>query len=108
VSSSEYEYHQFHMAIFKRNNEPPYFCFFCGNVVVSLNIHHVNGDHSDNRPENLAAVHRGCHTSFHKTGTVLSPETRRKIGESMKGKPWSPARRAAHEARIERIKNGKK
>lgn len=28
-------------------------------------IHHVNGDHSDNDPSNLAPSHNACHAAFH-------------------------------------------
>ena len=31
-------------------------------------VHHVNGDISDNRPENLQVVSRGEHTALHQTG----------------------------------------
>lgn len=34
-------------------------------------IHHKNGDHTDNRPENLAASHWSCHSSYHARATGL-------------------------------------
>ena len=38
-------------------------------------IHHIDGDHTNNDPANLAAAHVFCHTSYHATGRVMSMES---------------------------------
>lgn len=45
-------------------------CYFCKKPLVTadifkMTIHHINGDHEDNSPENLALSHERCHRSFH-------------------------------------------
>jgi len=53
-------------------------------------IHHINGDHNDNRPENLQRMTRAEHTSLHQKGVSRpspmegrnhSEDTKKKIGE---------------------------
>ena len=45
-------------------------------------IHHLNGDKSDNRIENLCVMLHGAHTVFHHTGAKRSVETKKKISEA--------------------------
>jgi len=43
-------------------------CYFCDGKfenVLKITVHHVNGDHSDNRKENLSLAHEKCHRSYH-------------------------------------------
>lgn len=103
-----------HVKVFLANNIEPFTCGFCDGEVIKteLLVHHQDENHDNNDPVNLVAMHRGCHTSHHKRGTVYpehvrnsmavshfgnspSEETRAKISAALKGKPWSEARRAA-------------
>ena len=55
-------------------------------VPVPLNccIHHLNGNKSDNRIQNLCMMQHTAHTVFHHTGSKRSAETRKKISERKK------------------------
>ena len=44
-------------------------------------IHHLNGNKSDNRIENLCLMSFGAHTTFHHLGKRHSEETKQKIRE---------------------------
>lgn len=99
------------------NGLGPWPCHGCGKPVAieAFVVHHLDDDHTNNDPENLAAMHRPCHIRHHRTGTKKSAEHRRKMGEARRGKPlteehrrkvgdalrkpWSAARRAAHDRR---------
>lgn len=71
-------------------------CARCGETENIL-IHHKNGNHRDNRPENLEKLCARCHViDEHKagfkighepwnTGKKLTEEHKRKIGEGCKG-----------------------
>ena len=60
---------------FAYNGPGPWPCDFCKKEVlaVDLDIHHRDGDHSNDNPENLVAAHRSCHASHHSSGRK-SPE----------------------------------
>ena len=77
-------------------------------------IHHINGDKTDNRIQNLQCVESRAHTSFHSRGKKKSKETRAKLSESKKGfrhseetkqklsrykqgRKWTPNQRKAYE-----------
>lgn len=43
-------------------------CVLCGFIPVhacQLDVHHINGDHADNRPENLTTLCANCHRLAH-------------------------------------------
>lgn len=45
-------------------------CFFCEDSlldadILKITVHHINGDHEDNRGENLALSHECCHRGYH-------------------------------------------
>lgn len=46
----------------------PFDCYFCDTEITSsrIDIHHEDGDHSNNDVTNLKPAHRGCHTRHHK------------------------------------------
>lgn len=47
-------------------------------------VHHLNGDKSDNRIENLCLMLTTAHTKHHNTGRKVAVETRRKISKKQK------------------------
>ena len=50
-------------------------------VPMNCCIHHLNGDKTDNRIENLCMMSRSAHTVFHHTGAKRTEETKKKISE---------------------------
>lgn len=73
--------HIYHKIFFSVHGEGPHICYFCGEVVPArwtgyiflklekkIAIHHKDGDHFNNDPDNLAMSHGGCHTSHHRKG----------------------------------------
>jgi len=67
-----------YLTVFYAYNGPgPYRCFFCAGEVLawwedsdkktSLTVHHKDGSHDNDVPENLAASHASCHSSHHAT-----------------------------------------
>lgn len=52
---------------FAYNGVGPYACAFCDEQVDFdvVTVHHLDHDHTNDDPENLAAAHKGCHNSHH-------------------------------------------
>ena len=95
---------------FEAYGDGPHDCVFCGAMVEGdLNVHHEDGDKSNNVPENLKPSHRSCHSRFHNYGNehtkgrrqsrehraktslrhrgkVVTPETREKLRVAMLGR----------------------
>ena len=59
--------------------------FYGKPVPKGYSIHHINGDKTDNRIQNLQCVNSKLHTKFHSKGKEKSEETKRRISESKKG-----------------------
>jgi hypothetical protein len=88
-------------------------CYFCGKPIIeksgkktdSLAIHHLDGNHDNDIPENRAECHYGCHSKYHSLTedgqkrweavlkirhSFTSEETKLKLSKAMKGKSWHP------------------
>ena len=46
-------------------------CFICGRNFQDLDIHHINGDHSDDRNANRIKICSGCHHYIHQGGRYI-------------------------------------
>lgn len=72
----------------------PWPCYFCGELVQPWEedqdtktrecVHHIDGDHSNDSPKNLAAAHWSCHSSFHN-----GSDAGRKMQSDWKYEWWS-------------------
>ncbi len=97
---------QIHREVFfAHNGVGPYICYGCTGILVfdeEFPIHHKDGNHENNDPENLEPMHTGCHIRLHKTGRIVSQETRDKIGAKAKGRTVSTTHRAAISAALRR------
>ena len=77
-------------------------------------IHHINGDKTDNRIQNLQCVERKTHSRFHNKGRRHSEKSKKQISESKKGynhteetkqklskwrkgRKWTPKQRESYE-----------
>src|SRR5215831_5108631 len=74
-------------------------CWRCGKPFTKTpDTHHLNGDHDDDRPENIVAMCHGCHTKLHAPHRFVTREgrmnairpphtekTKRKIGAARRG-----------------------
>ena len=108
------------------NGTGPWECYFgCGELVTeyggnggrNLLVHHRDGDHSNNAPDNLVGSHWDCHSVYHATekwapgapldlavrGVPKAPEHRAKIAAANRGRTVSAETRA----KISAAKKGK-
>ena len=71
-------------------------------------VHHINGDKTDNRPENLQVIDRAEHTKLHKTGVTPRADTIIKLREAHNGVASKTRKLNREQTReiAERLKNG--
>jgi hypothetical protein len=62
----------------------PKVCAGCGATPEEkiLGVHHVDGDHAHDVPENVEWRCRGCHMRIHRKGETKSPEHRAKLSRA--------------------------
>lgn len=77
-------------AFFARWGEGPWRCVDCGELITergrstfSLNVHHIDGDETNDEPENLEPLHAICHQLRHPITAAIAA----KISETLKGRP---------------------
>ena len=65
-------------------------------------VHHINGDKTDNRPENLQILDWREHSRLHASTMPQTPEKQRKVSAARKGKS-NPDARALTDEQVEVI-----
>lgn len=113
-----------YITAWKVAHQKPWVCPICDFEIEEheLVVHHLDENRSNNHLDNLEGLHQDCHAQLHMTGVPKSPEHATKVGAAVskawaempeerkelarqrmsaakRGKPWTPARRAAHERR---------
>ena len=68
-------------AFIDANGPGPYLCFFCTKIITEdLDVHHHDGNHENDDPENLKGSHHTCHASHHyRKDSVHSEDSRAKM-----------------------------
>jgi hypothetical protein len=89
----------------ERYGPAPWMCSYCNSLIKQLglksdegHVHHVDGDHSNEDPNNLIIIHSACHTRLHRIDRKHTQETREKIASAHKGRPKLPEHIAAIKA----------
>ena len=77
----------YHRIFFAANGFGPYTCFHCGQPVYfdEVIIHHLDHDHWNDDPDNLAAAHPPCHISHHHNGKAVTAHARLNMSRSHSG-----------------------
>jgi hypothetical protein len=90
---------------FERYGPAPWMCGYCDTLIHQFGkdsddgqVHHIDGDHENDEPSNLAIIHCACHTKLHRIGYKHTQETRDKIANAHKGISKSPEHIAAIKA----------
>lgn len=69
----------------KVHGKGPYTCYFCNNVLLTLEIvHHIDEDPWNNEIENLVASHTDCHNKHHHYDVVMSDVSNESRSKSLK------------------------
>lgn len=76
------------------NGNGPWSCAECTEEVTVIGqgstegvIHHKDENYLNNDPSNLEMMHHACHLRHHLVGVPMPTETRKKISETLKGRP---------------------
>jgi dCMP deaminase len=66
------EYHTKYSRIFvDAYGMGPHACHFCHEMMTFVEtVHHIDHDHSNDDPTNLAASHQGCHLTYHNSNKI--------------------------------------
>lgn len=58
-------------------------CFICGFHYEDLDIHHVNGNHEDNRNTNRIKICKKCHSYIHSGGNPYLKQRNKQTREEL-------------------------
>lgn len=82
----------------------PWLCVACHGMIIVIgkssdmgNVHHKDGNITNDAPDNLELMHARCHQQHHKLGRAHTPEHNAKVGR--KGRKFTPEWRAKLSAR---------
>ena len=69
----------------------PWPCYLCDDPIREKpHVHHIDGNHGNDNPENLAAVHLLCHNRHHQPWKYITDDGRRRLSEAaIKNRPWT-------------------
>lgn len=79
-----------HKVAIEKYGPGPWDCCKCQDEMYVINVHHLDGDHGNNSPDNLVIMCQPCHASHHHKGKIVSQETKDRQSRAHLGKKRSP------------------